>query len=491
MQPAMTQTRGTPLVGKYPAAVALALLALCPFIVLSTATLLIPQQLTISLHTTTFGVNLSEALSNAAYAFGAVVAADLILRVPKWATYVACEAGFVVGSLLCVAAPGVIAFTVGRTVQGMATGMLLVVALPPLVTAHGVRRLPLTAAFVNLGLFGMVTLGPVVGGLAGSYFDWRWLFAAVAVAGVTGLVVGLLGFERTAAASPGIGFDKSAIPVAACATTLPFLGVAWLSRGPVTSVGFVLPFVIGLAALALLLVRQYRKDEALMPMRLIMHTLPVTGVGAAMVAGAGFTTLIELAATYLLRARHDPPGLVGGLLATQMAGIVVAAWMFKRVLTTRWLPALTFAGLGLVAVGGGVLLLLGSGFDAATVAIAGLLLGFGAGAGVAPGLFMGGLSVPSNRLGPTFALVELLRSEAAFMVAPVLMYVALLAPHLLSGVRLAAFVTTAFVVVSWLVLLGLLLLGGTRPHAPDLAGWIDGDSPAYHSPPLAGAVRDT
>jgi hypothetical protein len=52
-------------------------------------------------------------------------------------------------------------------------------------------------------------------------------------------------------------------------------------------------------------------------------------------------------------------------------------------------------------------------------AVAGVLLGFGAGAGVAPALFMAGLSAPSDRLGPTFALVELLRSEAAFRVAPV------------------------------------------------------------------------
>ena len=71
-----TRTR-TPLAGNYPAAVAMALVALCPFIVLSTASLLITQ-LSVDLHTSVFGTQLAEGLSDAGYAFGAVAAADLI-----------------------------------------------------------------------------------------------------------------------------------------------------------------------------------------------------------------------------------------------------------------------------------------------------------------------------------------------------------------------------------------------------------------------------
>jgi len=52
------------------------------------------------------------------------------------------------------------------------------------------------------------------------------------------------------------------------------------------------------------------------------------------------------------------------------------------------------------------------------------LFGFGAGATVAPGLFQAALSMPSRQLGPAFALVELLRSEAAFLIAPLLLHVA-------------------------------------------------------------------
>ncbi len=95
--------------------------------------------------------------------------------------------------------------------QGAATGMLLVAALPPLVTNHGAEKLPLTAAFVNLGLFGMVTLGPLVGGIAEGFAAWRALFIGTAVLGVIGLLIGALAFERAEPPSRRIGFDYSAI----------------------------------------------------------------------------------------------------------------------------------------------------------------------------------------------------------------------------------------------------------------------------------------
>jgi MFS family permease len=232
--------------------------------------------------------------------------------------------------------------------------------------------------------------------------------------------------------------------------------------------------------------RQYHKDAALMPVKLISHTLPVTGIGAAMIAGAGFTTLLELAEVYLLMTQHEAPVVIGGLLAAQLLGIAVAAWLFKTTLRTRWLPVLTFSGLVVVAVGGAVLLALPAA-SFPVLAVAGLLLGFGAGAGVAPGLFMGGLSVPSSKLGPTFALVELLRSEAAFLVGPVLVHVAMVAGA--AGLSIAIEIMIALLMVALIAVVVVLLLGGARPHAPDLEGWLAGESSAFHSPRVLETVR--
>jgi MFS family permease len=475
-----------PLAGRYAPAVAIALLGLCPFIVLTTATTLFTQRLVHDLSTSMYAVQLSAGLSNAGYAFGAVAAADLTKRFSQRRIYVTCEVTFVAASLLAALAPGIVAFSVGRIIQGATTGMLLVVALPPLVTNHGVDKLPLSAAFVNLGLFGMVTLGPVVGGLVGSFSGWRLLFVSIGALGFAGIAVGLLGFEGNEPPSRGIGFDFSAIPVAFAGTFLPFAAVSWLSRGSFTSPGFLVPLVFGLAAIVALVLRQYHKDEALMPVKMIAHTLPVTGIGAAMLAGAGFTALLELAEAYLLMSRGVQPAVIGGLLACQLLGVAVAAWLFKIMLNTRWLPVLAFSGLFVVAVGGAVLLALPAA-SFPVLAVGALLLGFGAGAGVAPGLFMGGLSVPSNQLGPTFALVELLRSEAAFLVGPVLLHVAMIAGS--AGLSIAIEIMIALLVFTLIAVVAVLLLGGAAPHAPDLAGWLSGESSAFHSPRVLEAVR--
>ncbi|MGH2913409.1 MAG: MFS transporter [Solirubrobacteraceae bacterium] len=479
-----------PLGGNYPAAVAIALLALSPFIVLTTAAALLQHSVIADLHTTRFGYELSSGLANGAYAFGAVVAADLIQRLPGRRLYVGCEALFVVGSLLGALSFDVYVFNVARAMQGLATGMLLVAALPPLITQHGPEKLPGTAAVVNLGLFGMVTLGPVVGGLANDLHWWRELYGAVAVLGLAGLALGLLGFEGNDPPGRGMGFDWFAIPLAFGATIVPFVGVSWLSEGAFSSPEFIAPLAAGVAMVIALVVIQYRKRRPLMPVRIIAHTLPVVGVLGAMVVGAAFTTLLELLELYLLMVVHHPPAVVGFLLAGQIAGVALAAWLFKRALPTKWTPYLALSGMAATAVGAAVLLWLSPGAADAIAGAVAFLLGYGAGAGVTPGLFMAGLSVPSTKLGPTFALVELLRSEAAFMVGPVLLALAMAAGSLAAGVQLGVVIMLVFDGALGVALVGLYLIGGATPHPPDLDRWLQGESSAYHSPAIAARVRD-
>jgi MFS family permease len=479
-----------PLAGNYAAAVTLALIALCPFIVLSTASQLLTPQLVKDLHASMFSVQLADGLANAGYAFGAVAAADLIQRFASWHLYVLAEIGFAAGSVLAALASGVGVFTAGRVIEGVATGMLLVAALPPLVTRHGAERLPLTAAFVNLGLFGMVSVGPAVGGQFAGDVSWRLLFVILAALGLTGAALGATAFQRDDDKNRMMGFDKSAIPVALAATALPFFGVSWLIRGGFTSPAFYLPVVAGLLALCSLLLRQYRKREALMPLRLIAHTLPVTGIATAMITGATVTACLELSIVYLQQVRHESAGFTGAILAAMAAGVAAGAVLFKMMLRTRWLPAFALIGLGAAGAGALLLLALSPSRAIPVVAAAGVLLGFAAGAGVSPGLFMAGLSAPSNKLGPTFAFVELLRAEAAFLVAPVVLQLAMQITPLDHGIRVALVVLVLLCAVSGAAILAVLLLGGSRPQTPDLQAWVGGDQPAYDSPPLAAAIRD-
>lgn len=242
-------------------------------------------------------------------------------------------------------------------------------------------------------------------------------------------------------------------------------------------------------ALAALVAAQFFRSQPLMPVRLIAHTLPVSGILIAMVTGAAFTTLVELVETYFTSVLHQQPMVVGLQMTTQLAGVVVAAWLFKAMLTTRWLPVLALGGLVTVTAAAALLLLLSPATATVIGPVAGVLLGFGAGAGVAPALFMAGLSAPASRLGPTFALVELLRSVAAFLVAPILLQIARSAGNLAHGFGQASVVTLLVLVAGGAGAVTVLLLGGARPHAPDLERWLDGEIPGYQSPRFAALVR--
>jgi MFS family permease len=190
-----------------------------------------------------------------------------------------------------------------------------------------------------------------------------------------------------------------------------------------------------------------------------------------------------------MQVQHESAAVTGTILATQVIGVVAAALLFKRVLRTRWLPALALFGLGVAGAAAALLLGLGAVPTIWIVAVAGVLLGFAAGAGVTPGLFMAGLSVPSGRLGPAFAMVELLRSEAAFLVAPVVVQMVMLFSDPTEGIRRAVLILILLCAVSGALILAVLLLGGARPHAPDLELWVGGEQPAFRSPRIAAAVR--
>lgn len=479
-----------PLAGSYAAAVALALLALCPNIVFTTAFPLLQSAIVQALDASSFSVRLAEALSNAAYAFGAIAAADLASRFSQRRLFLIYESVFIAGSLLALCSPGPIAFAFGRVLQGLGTGLLLVAALPPLVTQFSVAKLPVTAIWINIGLFGAVTVGPLTGGLTAHFEAWRALFAALAVLGSCGCVLAFLTLELAPGYDPGRPIDGFAFPLAAAATALPFFGVSWLSATSFAAPGFFVPVIVGLLALAVLIVSQYHKKQAFIPVGPLFSTFPLAGILTAMIGGAAFVTLLELTIEFLLQVDSRGKLVTGLLMTPELFGLIAAAYLFYRALPSRWLSGLALSGLLAIIAGAAVLTVLRAANATIVVPVAAALLGYGAGAAVAPGLFVAGLSVVSTQLGRTFALVELLRSEAAFLIGPVLLSVAMaFAPPLAAGLRLSIWITFAIAVAGTVGIAILFALGGAWPQRPDLEAWLLHHGRALRSPPIAAARR--
>ena len=131
------------------------------------------------------------------------------------------------------------------------------------------------------------------------------------------------------------------------------------------------------------------------------------------------------------------------------------------------------------------------GSAALTLAAAGLL-GLGAGATVSPGLYLAGFAVSSQIIGRVFALVELVRSLADYIIAPVLMQIAREASAQkldLHGVHLSIWITLWFTVAFTVFGVALYVLGRGGLPKPDLEGWLAHRGPAIKPTRLLAGLR--
>jgi hypothetical protein len=216
-------------------------------------------------------------------------------------------------------------------------------------------------------------------------------------------------------------------------------------------------------------------------------TFPVAGIAVAMCTAAAAVSATGLTVAVLLE--QYSPLHVGLLFLPEFGAAVVTAVVFAVVFRTRLLHYFALAGLAFLSAGivviGGVVPPTG-----ARALIGSALIGVGLGASVAPALFIAGFSVRNFALQRVFAIVELLRAVAAFMIAPILLHVATTVGHSeASGIRTALWICFALSAGGALLAICLYALGGARPPTPVMERWFAGERPAWDSPPLLAAIR--
>jgi hypothetical protein len=296
--------------------------------------------------------------------------------------------------------------------------------------------------------------------------------------------------------NPDMRFDLAAVALGLPATVLPFWAVGELTGPGFRSPLFIAPLTLGVACFVALLVVEYRRKEPLAPVKQMWHTLPLVGTLAAMIGGAAFFTLMMLAQEYLVSVAHGSMLQSGLIFWPQVIGVILTATLLGLLLRTRMLPFLVLCGM-LVLIGGGILLLtLRPGAQTHTVVLAAAgLLGLGAGATVSPGLYLAAFSLPSKIVGRTFALVELVRSVADFILAPVMLGIARVVSGAVhpnaAGLRFSIWLTLGVTIALTLGGIVLYLLGGARLPRPDLVAWIERNQPAIRSPLLAQTLRQS
>ncbi|AKK29168.1 universal stress protein [Mycobacterium sp. EPa45] len=480
--------RQGPLAGRYPAVAAMVTLALIPYLALSAALDPLVPIISGQLHMTTQSLALSSGLGNAAYAVGTVLAVQFAQHLPQRRMLLVYAVVLVVGSVIAAAAPNATAFIVGHVLQGLATSMLLIAAAPPLTIGFPREKLRNTAVIMNMCVFGAVALGPFIGGVQAEAHAWRPLFWIVAGVALSALVLAVLTFDDAPPADPEAPRDLKAIALATVGCTAAFVGAAQLTTHEISDLAVTAPMFGGLALILALIVYQFRAQRPLLTIRtMLTSAIPVAGVGVALFAAAASIAATALTASVFMQ--HFSPVQVGLIYLPELGGAVVMAVVFGAVITRRGMHYLPLVGMALLAAGIAVFMAsLPANVPLALVGSA--LTGLALGATVAPALFVAGFSLQSDSLQRVFAIIELLRAVAAFMVAPIFAHLATrYSGDLVEGTGVALWVGFALAIGGAVFGIAVYALSGARPQTPDLDEFLDGDSPAWYSPPLLARLR--
>lgn len=479
--------RQGPLAGRYPAVATMVVFALVPFLALSGAFSPLTPILARQLHMSAQALALTSGMANAAYAVGTVLAVQFALLLPQRRMLILYGVLLVIGSVLAAAATSSGVFIAGHILQGLCTSLLLIAAVPPLIVGYPPRNARYTSVILNLCIFGAVAIGPVIGGIQANAHAWRPLFWIVAGVALAALVLATLTFEDAPPADPNGPRDPLALSLAASGCAAAFFGSSQLLTHSFLDVLTLGPLIGGLALIVLLLVLEYRGTCALLNVRALLSTMPITGILIAICAAAASVSAIVLSGA-VLAPRHSPLHL-GLLYLPEFGGAVITAVIFGIVFRTRALHYFVLTGMILLSAGIVVIGRIIPPSDALTLAGSGLI-GVGVGSAVAPALYIVGFSLMSANLQRVFAIVELLRAVAAFMIAPIMLHLALTVGRSAStGTATALWICLGISAGGALIGIVLYALGGVRPPSVAFERWLAGEGPGWTSPPLLAAVR--
>jgi len=476
-----------PLAGRYPAAAAMVILFLIPYLALSSALPPVAPIIAAQLHMSLQAVNLTSGLANAGYAAGTVLAVQFSQLLPQRRMLLAYGTMLVAASVLAAAATSPAMFIAGHVLQGLSTGLLLIAAAPPLFLGYPANKLRWTVMILDMCIFGAVAAGPLIGGAQASFHAWRPLFWVVAGVAVMALLLSLLTFEDAPPANPSAPRDPAALGLAAIGSVAAFWGASELLTHRFLDPVAAVPLLGGVALITLLLVYQYRARRPLLTVRNLNSTIPLSAIVVLVCAAAASVAAVTLTGTVL--APHYTPLHVGLLYLPELGGAVIAAIAFGLVISRRLLHYFVLAGMVFLAAG--ILVLRAAVPPTAGLALAGsALVGVGVGASVTPALFLIGFSVRSPSIQRVFSISEMLRAVAAFVVAPVLLHFAVTPTGLpTQAMSTALWICFGLAIGGALAGVLLYLLGGVRPSASALHRWMGGRDPGWESPPLLAAVR--
>ncbi len=356
-------------------------------------------------------------LSDAALAFGCILAAEMIRRADGRTLYFWLLGVSLATSLASALAPSFPVLLAAHVLHGLVAGMLFVVVLPPLVIGFGSKKLPASASVLVPALFGAATLGPLVGGLVASPGLWRSIFAAEVVLAIAALVLARSVLAEREPKGGDAPVDWFALLASGIGSLLIYAGVGALAGHDWTYPLAIGPTAAGILIYIALILGEARMREPLIPVRKLATSLALVGTIATVIGSATFSALAQSFSLTLLRIDGLDPRGAGFAFWPEFLTAVASGYVFGRLVTTKWVVLTGVAGLAFIALAAACARAV-SPVEASTVGWLCVIAGFGAGLSVSPGLFVVVLSFEGALAARAIALLNLFRLTGGFISAP-------------------------------------------------------------------------
>jgi hypothetical protein len=468
-----------PFKGAYAPNVALVILTLFPQLINTAAYRTLAKAIALDLHVQPAQVLQFPLYNEAAFVFGILVGTSLMRRMNIRSVYLWMLTADIAVTLLVSFAASAIELLLLNVAAGLLAGMFLMVALPPLFTNFEAKYFPASAALMVPCLFGAATLAPIVCAPLAAALLWRPLFWGESFVLALALLLGALTVGPQDPKEPQSRPDWFALCTAAVSLACIFAGADLAARHEWTYAPALAAFVAGVAIFALLIVVEYRRNGPLLPIKQMLHAFTIIGFVAAAAGNAVYIADMEVYGIYANQVRHFQPMQIAAQTWPLFAMTVLTGVLFALVLRTRWVPVYALSGLIAICTGTGLLLGTMQNPSPAAQWASIVLIGYGAGSTITPGLFTVGLSVERNIIVKGIASVEVLRLTLGFISAPLVQH-----SDALHGMHWTLAYAIGFSGFAVIVTILLLMKYYRNPHAPNLERYVREGKPAFDSPAL-------
>ena len=306
---------------------------------------------------------------------------------------------FLLGSVLCGAAPTMTTLIVFRAVQGLGGGAIMPIAITVAGDIYTIAERAKAQGYLASVWAISSVLGPTLGGLFSQFVSWRWIFFVnIPIAIFAGFLV-VRGYQEKAVRTQHrIDYAGAAVlTVGLTALLLGLLegGTAW----PWASWQSGLAFGVAAAGVVAFVLIERRAPEPVLPLWVLSRRLLLTTTLISIGVGVIVTGLTSFVPNWLERSAGAQPLLAGLAVAALTLGWPVAASNAGRLYLRVGFRPTALAGCALATIGAVLLAVTAPLASVLLVAVACLIVGLGLGLVATPTLIAAQSSVGYGERG--------------------------------------------------------------------------------------------